>query len=146
MKKLKREQTTMKRVLVTVLLACAALQAQDAGHSGSDYANGRDWITLNTVGRRIYLKGMTDGQVYHSVFDPRDPNVPKPDETPYNEGTYWPKGRSINKVITELNRFYAEPRNRPISIPDAVWLIGRQLDGESPLLIQRLLEIYRKNP
>ena len=138
----------MKKILLMALLAFAASsQAQE-----SLVRNGNWWQKL--PGQEVkwgYLVGFFDGMGLGHRFSwwPLEANEKNSDCVPHVIDAYRSQVsqylRTIDnqKLATELDGFYTEPKNKPIKLPDAVWIVANKLAGKPQAELDAMIQDYR---
>ena len=113
-------------------VATAAL-AQDAG-----VRNGNWWLKLpGQENKWAYLVGFFDGMgLGHRMSwwpleadEKTSDMVPKVMDAYRSQVSRYMRNLDNQQLARELDGFYAEPKNKPIRLSDAVWIIANKLSG-----------------
>lgn len=143
-----RYKTLISTLLLWCTLAAPALGAtQQAWH-----ADGNWWLSQTQSAKEAHLLGVMDGLllqeslVLRSHIDgENDSNVILKKQA---ESMAAPrrllKNLNSNQVRDGLDSFYADFRNRQISLPLALQIVIYQINAESPLVIENLINSFRK--
>ena len=125
-----------------------AVLADEKGER-TENRTGEWWRTLQTEEKFVYLTGLRDGAILGMLY-----TIPKSSENspcrPKAMENYLEREGTLGSVTTAdisgmLDRFYTNPANKTVMVPQAVFYLAREKAGESKKLLRDLLESFRKN-
>jgi hypothetical protein len=122
----------MKHLLtITAFLVMAAMSthAQEPGILTCGNMNGHAWQSMAAKEKAIYLAGFSDALTRAAQHLKAHQEL----------SAYWPEKFNIGEVQRGVEKFYGEPANLNIAIPDAVVLMVFQVNGIPTGDIERLL-------
>jgi hypothetical protein len=137
----------MKKLLFILLFASTAASAQEAM-----VRNGQWWQKLPSQEVKWgYLVGFFDGMgLGHRLsWWPLEADEKASDCVPHVIDAYRAQMRFYlskmdnHQLATELDGFYAEPKNKSIRLPDAVWVIANKLAGKPQAELDAMIQEYR---
>ena len=135
---------------LVLLLICAplALYADEKGER-TENRTGEWWRTLGTEEKYVYLTGLRDGAILGMLY-----TIPRSSENspcrPKAMENYLERESTLASVTTAeiarmLDRFYADPANKTVMAPQAIFYLAREKAGESKKVLADLLGSFRKN-
>jgi hypothetical protein len=143
-------------VLAVALLAFG-LPAQ--AHAGGIRTDGNFWIQIEDnsgewagVIKLSFVRGFFDGIELGSWFSTWSPELSVAESPPLEEArarymSYRAKyvaGIAPAQVVDGLDDFYADYRNRSMSVPSAIWLVLNSIAGTPDDQLQTMIEGFRR--
>jgi hypothetical protein len=132
-------------VTVTVLSAtqCGAEQAKKKQGSGVlfTYDNGTQWLSWGRSGRLMYVVGFLSGW-RRGLFELAVDYADCDDAAAEKQGLF--TGASTEQLVDSADKFYSDPINRQVTVPDALRYLLDQVAGTPASALQKRLEEIRR--
>jgi hypothetical protein len=141
-----------RRILVaTLAVAVVTLSAPQCGaeqpkkKQGSGvlftYDSGTQWLSWDRNGRLMYVVGFLEGwrrSLYELAIDYADCDNAAAEK----QGLF--TGSSTEQLADSVDKFYADPINRQVTVPDALRYVLDEITGASAATLQKHLEEIRR--
>ena len=133
-------------VLIVVALSafqCSAEQAKKRQGSGVliTYNSGMQWLSWDRNGRLMYVDGFLEGWnrgLFVLAVDYADCD----DAAAGKQGLF--AHASTDQLADSVDKFYSDPINRQVTVPDALRYVLDEIRGESASVLQKRLEEIRR--
>src|SRR5271166_4090269 len=142
----------MKRILLVILLSVAvsstsAASAADEAKQKSGpgllflYNDGEHWLSWDSDARLMYVAGYRDGRS-HGLFELQVDYADCGKAAAKTQGLF--SGISTEQLVDSVNKFYSDPINRQVTIPDALTQVVEEVIGVPAPVLQKHLENIRR--
>jgi hypothetical protein len=138
--------------LIRTVLLCCTLAVPTASIAQQTLrSDGNWWVSQSLSAKEAHLHGVKDGLmleerlVLRSSFDGGGDNdvIRKRQAESMAAPRRLLKSINSNQIRDGLDAFYADFRNRQITLPDGLQIVIYQINAESPLLIESLVNSMR---
>lgn len=139
----------MRLALIAFLCVSSVIAMADERGTRTENRTGAWWRTIEDEEKIVYLTGLRDGALLGVYY-----GVPKQEEnSPCREQlltTYLERDAVLSSVpstdlVEQLDRFYRDRANDSVMVPAALFYLSRKAAGDSPKVLQDLLNGFRKN-
>jgi gamma-glutamylcyclotransferase (GGCT)/AIG2-like uncharacterized protein YtfP len=139
-------------LFVLVLFICAALPAEttDVGQVKRKrgpaliftYQDGGNWLSWDHDSRLMYVVGYREGRLY-GLYELQLGYADCGIAAAEIQGRF--SGISTEQLVDSLDKFFSDPINRQVTVPDALSYIAEQIVGAPASVLQRRLEQIRQH-
>ena len=134
-----------------LLLSSVAASAQQ----DNNRTDGNAWTRLDYAAKLNYVGGVFDGMIlgnhlsYWAWTDAKG-NLDSAKVVPATQSfseltTKYFSHVTAGQLISGLDAFYGDYRNRRIMLYDAIWLVVNEISGKSDAEMSKMIESYRRN-
>lgn len=146
----------MNRRAAISVLSCGAVALLTVSTSASPAEkirrDGNWWVNLTEFSKSFYILGFLDGMELGNDFsywglETKDTLavMPKVIKAYVDYVDRYTSNVTVGQITEGLDKFYGDFRNRSIATHGGVWIVLRQISGDSDAEIQKLIESWRKN-
>ena len=146
-------QKIRRNVFLIAALCLCPLLCLPGPASSEGRPNGILWISFDNMTKTIYMAGFFDGMhlgynfSYWGFSQGGRQIGPCTEKVITSYSDYYRKylsNVSIRQIVDGLDGLYEDSRNRPILIPDAVWLVVNGLAGMPKEELEKMIERWRE--
>jgi hypothetical protein len=140
-----------KILLATLVVTVAALSAPQCGaeqakkKQGSavlfTYDSGTQWLSWDRSGRLMYVVGFLEGW-RRGLFELAVDYADCDDAAAEKQGLF--TRASTEQLVDSVDKFYSDPINRQVTVPDALRYLLDQIAGAPASVLQKRLEEIRR--
>jgi hypothetical protein len=142
----------MKHILLVFVLAIAAGstsiataadQAKQKPGAGLVflYNDGENWRSWNSDARLMYVAGYRDGR-NHGLYELQIDYADCDNAAAKIQGLF--SEISTDQLVDSVTKFYSDPINRQVTVPDALTFVVEEVIGMSASVLQKHLENIRR--
>jgi hypothetical protein len=130
-------------VVALSALQCGAEQAKKKQGSGVlfTYDSGTQWLSWDRSGRLMYVVGFLEGW-RRGLFELAVDYADCDDAAAEKQGLF--TGASTEQLVDSADKFYSDPINRQVTVPDALRYLLDQIAGTPASALQKRLEEIRR--
>lgn len=143
----------MKRILLVVALASAIGSTAIAAAADQVkqkpgvgllflYNDGENWLSWDRDARLIYVAGYRDGR-NHGLYELQIDYADCDNAAAKKQGLF--SGISTIQLVDSVTKFYSDPINRQVTIPDALTFVVEEIVGVPAPVLQKHLENIRRS-